>query len=260
MGFATTAVGIRVVDEATGGWDRTARREHVDGLLRLLHATLRREPARRFREPAPQCHDDECARCADQEEHAPAVDAEHRLAGHAQRQEAQGRNRQEREGVRPCRQPATVCLRQHVGQVGVGDGILGADADAGQEAGRHDQRRCGRDGGQDAAHREPHQVQHERLAPADPVGDAAERGRADEHPEERRRHQQGQRRAAEVVLGLQGGSDRAGQKDLVHLEEQSESDGDDDLAVRAGDGQRVELAADVRPGRDVGGVDGGCRR
>jgi hypothetical protein len=52
-------------------------------------------------------------------------------------------------------------------------------------------------------------------------------------------------RATEAVLGLQCGGDGAGQKDLVHLEEEAQSDRDDDLAVDAPDRKSIKAPPDV---------------
>jgi len=68
---------------------------------------------------------------------------------------------------------------------------------------------------------------------------------SDEHPDERRSHQQLQCGAAEAVLRLERGGDGARQEDLVDLEEQAKPDRDDHLAVDPSDGEIVETASDV---------------
>ncbi len=224
----------------------------------LVHAADTRQPARRFGQAAPEHDDEQCADRTDQQQHPPTLHPEQAVIGDRQRQEAKCGHRHEGAGVGPCRQASPMCLRQHVGQVGIRDRIFRSHPYPGHETGADQQQGIGGEGADDAPHGEPHQIQQKRPSSPDAVGDPPESRCTDEHSEERRCHQQLQGGAAEAVLRLERGGDGAGQEDLVDLEEQSQPDRDHHLAVNAPHREMVESPADVTHGGHGVGVQRGC--
>jgi len=116
--------------------------------------------------------------------------------------------------------------RKNVGQIRVSDRVFGAHPDPGHETRAYQKPRIRCESGDHAPHRKPHQVEQKSAPAPDPVGETTEHRRPDEHAQKRRGKQQLQSPPTKAILRLERGGDSAGQKDLIHLEEEAEPNSD----------------------------------